>query len=92
MKNRVKESRSSHPELFLGKQPGKQFTGEQPWGSVISIKLLSNLIEVRLWHGCSAVSLLHIFRTPFPKNTTGWLLLREHNKTSRKLHVTHIKW
>ena len=28
-----------------------------------------------LWHGCSPVNLLHIFRTPFLKNTSGWLLL-----------------
>ena len=28
-----------------------------------------------LQHGCSPVSLLHIFRTPFPKNTSGRLLL-----------------
>ena len=26
-------------------------------------------------HGCFPVNLLHIFRTPFPKNTSGWLLL-----------------
>ena len=34
-----------------------------------------NFIEIALWHGCSPVNLLHIFRTPFPKNTSGWLLL-----------------
>ena len=26
-------------------------------------------------HGCSPVNLLHIFRTPFPTNTSWWLLL-----------------
>ena len=35
--------------------------------SVISIKLLSNLIEITLWHGCFPVNLLHVFRTPFLK-------------------------
>ena len=35
----------------------------------------SNFSEITLWHWCSPVSLLHIFRTPFPKNTSGWLLL-----------------
>ena len=35
----------------------------------------SNFIEITLWHGCSPVNLLHIFRTPFSKNTPGWLLL-----------------
>ena len=38
------------------------------------MKLLCNFIEITLRHGCSAC-LLHIFRTPFPKNTSGWLLL-----------------
>ena len=27
------------------------------------------------WRGCSPADLLHIFRTPFTKNTSGWLLL-----------------
>ena len=34
-----------------------------------------NFIEITLRHGCSPVNLLHIFRTPFTKNTSGWLLL-----------------
>ena len=32
-------------------------------------------ISVRLRHGCSPVNLLHTFRTYFPKNTSGGLLL-----------------
>ena len=36
--------------------------------------MLCNFIEIALRHGCSPVNLLHIFRTPFPKNTSGWLL------------------
>ena len=43
--------------------------------SAISIKLQSNFIEIALRHGCSPVNLLHIFRTSFPKNTCGRLLL-----------------
>ena len=35
----------------------------------------SNFIEIALRHGCYPVSLLHIFRTPFLKNSSGWLLL-----------------
>ena len=35
----------------------------------------SNFIEIIFWHGCSPVNLLDIFRTPFLKNTSGWLLL-----------------
>ena len=32
-------------------------------------------IEFALWHGCSPVNSLHIFRTQFPKNTSRRLLL-----------------
>ena len=38
-------------------------------------KIACNFIEITLTHGCSPVNLVHIFRTPFPKNTSGWLLL-----------------
>ena len=41
----------------------------------ISIKLQSKFIAIALQHGCSLVNLPHIFRTPFPKSTFGWLLL-----------------
>ena len=70
--------RSSHPEVFLGKGVLKicsKCTGEHLCRSAISIKLQSNFIEMALRHGCSPVNLLHIFRTPFPRNTSGWLLL-----------------
>ena len=52
-----------------------KFTGEHPCLSVMSIKLLCRFIEITLCHGCSPVNLLHIFRTPFLKNTSGRLLL-----------------
>ena len=32
-------------------------------------------LQITLWHVCSPVNMLHIFRTPFLKNTYGWLLL-----------------
>ena len=35
--------------------------------------LLCNFIEIALRHECSPVNLLHIFGTPFSKNTSGWL-------------------
>ena len=54
---------------------GSKFTREHPCWSVISIKLLCIFIEIAPWLGCSLVYLLHIFRTPFPKNTSEWLLL-----------------
>ena len=69
--------RSSHSEVFLRKGVRKicgKFTGEHPCRSAISIKLQSNFIEIALRHGCSSVNLPHIFRTPSPRNTSGWLL------------------
>ena len=55
--------RSSRPEVL------------NPCRGVISIKLQNSFIEITLRHGCSPVNLLHIFRTPFLRNTSGWLLL-----------------
>ena len=61
-------NRSSLPEVFLIKGVPKicsKFTGEHPYRSVISIKLLCNFIEIALWHGCSPANLLDIFGAPF---------------------------
>ena len=80
--------RSSRSEVFLGKGVLKicsKFTGEHPCRSVISIKLQSNFIEMTLRHGCSLVNLLHIFRTPFPRNTSRWLLLKCHGRKKIKV-------
>ena len=71
--------RISRPEVLLGKGVLKtcsKFTREHPCQSAISIKLQSNFIEIAIRHGFSPVNLLHIFRTPFYKNTSGWLLLK----------------
>ena len=71
--------RCGYPEVFLGKDVLKiriKFTGENPCQSVIWIKLQSNFIEITLRHGCFPVHLLHIFRIPFLKFTSGGLLLR----------------
>ena len=76
--DRTKTVRSSHQEVFLVKSVLKicgKFTGEHQCRSLISIKLLCNFIEITLRHGCSPVNLPHIFRTPFSKNTSEWLLL-----------------
>ena len=67
--------RSSHPEVFLRKvvlKISSKFTGEHPYQRLIS---KSNFIEITLRHGCSPVNLLHIFRKPFSRNTSEWLLL-----------------
>ena len=42
--------------------------------------------KIALRHGCSAINLLHIFRTPFPKNTSGRLLLKIFILTCEILH------
>ena len=39
----------------------------------------NNFTEIALQHGCSPAHLLHIFRTPFPRNTSEWLLLIVHD-------------
>ena len=49
-------------------------------------KVASNFIETALRDGCSPVNLLHIFRTPFPKNTSGGLLLNVCKQTFHKLY------
>ena len=52
-----------------------KFTREQPSRNEISRKLLCSFIEIALFHECSPVNSLHIFRTCFYKNTYGGLLL-----------------
>ena len=75
--------RSSHSKVFLRKgvlkicikSTGEHPYREHPYRSVISIKLQSNFIEITLQHGCFPVNVLRNFSTPFPKNTSRWLLL-----------------
>ena len=69
--------RSSRPEVVLRGvlKICTKFTGEHPSRGAISTKLQSNFIGITLRHGCSPVNLLHIFGTPFPRNTSGRLLL-----------------
>ena len=70
--------RSSLPKVFLRKDVMKicfEFTGEYPCLS---------LIEITPQHGCSPLNLLHIFITPFYKNTFGGLLL---NLSNFELHI-----
>ena len=72
-------NRRRRPDVFLRKGVLKiysKFTGVHLCWSAISIKLQSNFTEIALRHGCSPVNLLHIFRTTFLKNTSGWLLLK----------------
>ena len=85
--------RSSHPNVFLKKgalRTYSKFTGEHPCRSVISVKFLCKFIEIALWHGCSPVNLLHIFRTLFTKNTSGRLLLK-HTCTQNQITRNPLK-
>ena len=79
-------TRSSRPELILTKGIQRicsKFAGEHPWRSVVSIMLLSNFIKIALRHWCFPVHLLHIFWTPFLKNTSRRLLLIDTFRTSQ---------
>ena len=50
----------------------------------------SNFIDIALQHGCSSVNLLHIFRTPFPKNTSWWLLLEKLGRLNKSKLLTYM--
>ena len=52
----------------------------------------SNVIEIALRHGCSRANLLHIFRKPFPKNSSGGLLLVLQTFVSQTLIQWKYKW
>ena len=97
LKKTIRNSNYSKNYLCVTRPLGKgvmkicsKFNAEQTCQSVISIKLLSNFIEITLRHGCSPVNLLHIFRTPFTENTFWRLLLyhdtiNEHTSTNSEL-------
>ena len=61
--------------------------------------LLRNFIEIKLQRGCSPVNLPHIFRIPFLKNTSGWVLLclegindfLEHCEMKRRISAKHLR-
>ena len=74
----IHQNRSSHLVVFLGIGFPKicnKFTGEHPCWSAISKTFKRRFIALTLQHECSPVDLLYIFRTPFPKNTSGRLFL-----------------
>ena len=50
--------------------------------------LLQIFIEIAPRHGCSPVNFLHIFRTPFPRNTSGWLLLNHKSRNNVRIETT----
>ena len=63
--------RSSRPEVFLGKgvlKISSKFNRRSP---MPKCDFSCNFIEIAPRHVCSPVNLLHIFRIPFPKNSSG---------------------
>ena len=54
--------------LYMQKQPSR---------GVLMKRCSENMQQI---YRCSPVNLLHIFKTSFAKNTTGWLLLLYGNK------------
>ena len=70
--------RSSPSEVIFGKRCSEnmhKIYRRIPYRSAISTELESNFIEIALRYGCSPINLLYIFRAPFSKNTSEWLLL-----------------
>ena len=72
-----------------------KFTGEHPCRSGTSMKLQSNLLKLHFGMRVFAVNLLYIFRTPFPKNSSGWLLVADGGHWHRgngdiKFLVSHV--
>ena len=53
-----------------------KFTGEGLCGTVISINLQSNSVEIILTHGWSPLNLHHIFWKYFYQNTSGGILVK----------------
>ena len=72
---------------------------KQPFRGVFRRRLSENMLQIYkrtpipkcdfnkvAKHGCSPVSLLHIFRTPIYKNQSGWLLLfTEENRQIKEI-------
>ena len=54
----------------------QQIYRKTPMPKELAINLQRNFFEITLRHGCSPANLLHIFRTPLPRNTSVWLLLK----------------
>ena len=65
-----------------------KFTGEHPGQA----KCDSNFIEITVPYGWSPVNLLHILRTLFPKNTSGWLLLKNLTTIRKKCKNNKFIW
>ena len=63
------------PEVFYKKRSWKFCKIHRTEAAAQRCSEVFNFIEITIGHGCSPVNLLHIFRTPFPKNPPERLLL-----------------
>ena len=77
---RIENKNKDTGTMLTFKSPTPQNCQTHPSNSsavlpVLPLCCLCNFIEITLRHGCSPVNLLHIFRIPFLKNTSGQLLL-----------------
>ena len=78
-----KNFKSSPPEVFLRElKICRKYTGVHPCDF--------NKVAKQLRHGCSPVNLLHIFRTPFPMNTSGGMLLELKSSSIHRHHENKI--
>ena len=50
------------------------------------------LIEIAHQHGCSPVNILHIFGTPFSKNTSEGLFLEKLSEKAGKVIGKQLSW
>ena len=87
-------SKFNQTSFGVQKQPSRRVLGKRCSGNMQQIYKIppmpkcdfnkvakqSNSNEITLWHRCSTVNLLHLFRTSFPKNNFGRLLLDVLNK------------
>ena len=94
MKSHEQSSSEAAFQRYSYKEGGlkicSKFIGEHPCGSAISINLQGNFIEITFRYGCSPINLLHIFRTPFPKNTFGGLHLQVELVLLLEFRTRHI--
>ena len=72
------------PEVFSRKRCSEYMKQTYTRTHIPKCDFNNFLVEIALWHVCSPVNSLHIFKTTFPRNTSGWLLLKIKNPLPAK--------